>query len=130
MKTTVEHPAGRFYQFGRFRIEVDQCLLLRDGKPLPLSARAFDTLLILVRRRTQTVDNQELLDIIWPGTAMQENNLTQVISTLRTGSARTPTDALTLRRCRGGVIASSVRSAAGPSRTNKRPSHERTFPRH
>ncbi len=83
MKTIVEQPAEGSYQFGRFRIKVEQCLLLRDGKPLPLSAKAFDTLLILVGRKGQVVDKQELLEIIWPDTAVEENNLTQVISTLR-----------------------------------------------
>jgi tetratricopeptide (TPR) repeat protein/DNA-binding winged helix-turn-helix (wHTH) protein/TolB-like protein len=83
VKTIVEQPTEGSYQFGRFRIEVEERLLLRDGKPLPLSGKAFDTLLILIERKGQVVDKQQLLEIIWPDTAVEENNLTQVISTLR-----------------------------------------------
>jgi DNA-binding winged helix-turn-helix (wHTH) protein/TolB-like protein len=81
--TLRQHDEERSYQFGRFRIKVDERLLLRDGKPLPLSAKALDTLLILVERKSQVVDKQELLEVIWPDTAVEENNLTQVISMLR-----------------------------------------------
>lgn len=83
MKTNMEQSPVRFYQFGKFSIQVEQCLLLRDGEPVPLSAKAFDTLLILVGRRGEVVDKQNLMEAIWPDTAVEENNLTQVISTLR-----------------------------------------------
>jgi len=90
VKNIVEQPAGRFYRFGRFRIEVDQCLLLREGKPFPLSAKAFDALLILVERNGQVVEKEELLESLWPHTAVEENNLTQVVSRLRRALGEDP----------------------------------------
>ena len=41
-------PVKRFYDFGVFRIDATKRLLLKDGEPLPLTPKAFDTLLLLV----------------------------------------------------------------------------------
>ena len=54
-----------------------------DGHPAPLGARAFDLLLALVERRDRTVTKNELLDLVWPGLVVEENNLQVQISTLR-----------------------------------------------
>ena len=53
------------------------------GHPAPLGARAFDLLLALVERRDRTVTKNELLDLVWPGLVVEENNLQVQISTLR-----------------------------------------------
>ncbi|MGH9961429.1 MAG: winged helix-turn-helix domain-containing protein [Pyrinomonadaceae bacterium] len=37
-----------FYEFGRFRLDTANRLLLRDGEPVPLKRKAFETLLFLV----------------------------------------------------------------------------------
>jgi TolB-like protein/DNA-binding winged helix-turn-helix (wHTH) protein/rhodanese-related sulfurtransferase len=57
--------------------------LLIDGHSAPLGARAFDVLLALVERRDRTVTKNELLDVVWPGLVVEENNLQVQISTLR-----------------------------------------------
>jgi hypothetical protein len=57
--------------------------LLVDGHSAPLGARAFDLLLALVERRERTVTKNELLDLVWPGLVVEENNLQVQISTLR-----------------------------------------------
>ena len=57
--------------------------MLVDGQPSPLGARAFDLLLALVERRDRTVTKNELLDLVWPGLVVEENNLQVQISTLR-----------------------------------------------
>ena len=74
------HPALRF---GPFELRQRQRQLLQDGVPVALGARAFDLLLALVERRERMVAKVELLDIVWPGLVVQENNLQVQISTLR-----------------------------------------------
>ncbi len=71
------------FRFGRFELCPGQRALLSDGKPLRLGGRAFDILLSLVERRDRVVDCDELLDLVWPGLAVEENNLSVQISTLR-----------------------------------------------
>ncbi len=48
-----------------------------------LTPKAFDLLLVLVEERGKTVEKDELLDRVWPGTAVEENNLNQNITALR-----------------------------------------------
>lgn len=71
------------YEFGSFRINALKRQLLREGEVVPLASKAFNTLLILVRRHGETVTKDELMDAVWCDTAVEENNLTQQISTLR-----------------------------------------------
>ena len=71
------------WRFGRFEIQPAQRLLLVDGESAALGARAFDLLLALVQRRDRLVPKEELLDLVWPGLVVEENNLQVQISTLR-----------------------------------------------
>jgi len=81
--------------FGRFELRPAERLLLADGLPLSLGARAFDVLVALAARRDRVVDKGELLDVVWPGLVVEENNLTVQISMLRkvldTGTIKTVT---------------------------------------
>src|SRR6266446_806942 len=81
-----ESPGSRkpeAYEFGPFRIEIKLCQLLRGGDVVPLTPKAFDTLLALVRRRDRVVDKDELMKIVWPDSFVSEDSLTQSISVLR-----------------------------------------------
>jgi adenylate cyclase len=71
------------YRFDRCEIRPTERRLLVDGHPASLGARAFDLLLVLVERRDRTVAKNELLDLVWPGLVVEENNLQVQISTLR-----------------------------------------------
>jgi predicted ATPase/DNA-binding winged helix-turn-helix (wHTH) protein len=71
------------YRFGRFELRPAQRLLLADGAPLPVGARAFDLLLALVVERDRVVSHDELLARVWPGMVVEENNLRQHVSALR-----------------------------------------------
>src|ERR1700730_8252567 len=71
------------YEIGPFRIEVELCQLLRGGDAVPLTPKAFDTLLTLVRRRDRVVDRDELMKTVWPDSFVSEDSLTQSISVLR-----------------------------------------------
>lgn len=72
------------YEFGDFRLDAAKRLLLkRDGERIPLTPKAFDTLLYLVEHSGALLDKDELLRAVWADTVVEENNLNQHISTLR-----------------------------------------------
>ena len=72
-----------FYEFGPFRLDPLKRRLLRDGEPLPLTPKAFDTLLALVRQGGKTMEKDDLMKEVWPDAVVEENNLNQNISALR-----------------------------------------------
>ena len=73
-----------FYEFGAFRLDVSSRVLLREGEPIPLEPKIFDTLLVLVQNRTKVVTRDELIDAVWgAGTFVEEGSLTRNISLLR-----------------------------------------------
>ena len=71
------------FTFGRFVAQPEARLLLVDGQPAKLGARAFDLLVTLAERRDRVVSKNELLDVVWPGLVVEENNLQVHISALR-----------------------------------------------
>ncbi len=71
------------YRFGSFELQPDERRLLADGQPLALGPRAFDVLLALVERAGQLVSKNQLLDLVWPGLVVEENNLQVQISSIR-----------------------------------------------
>jgi DNA-binding winged helix-turn-helix (wHTH) protein/tetratricopeptide (TPR) repeat protein len=75
--------APRFYDFGPFRLDLTEHLLLRADKVVALSPKAFDTLLVLVRNSRRIVEKDELLKSVWPETYVEEATLAQNIFTVR-----------------------------------------------
>jgi len=71
------------FVFRDFEVRPDTRQLLIRGEPARLGARAFDLLLALLERRDRVVAKDELLDLIWPGVVVEENNLQVHISALR-----------------------------------------------
>jgi DNA-binding winged helix-turn-helix (wHTH) protein/TolB-like protein len=71
------------YEFGAFRLDPGEHLLLCEGKPVPLSTKAFETLVVLVKNSGRLVTKNELIQKVWPNTFVEEGNLTQNISILR-----------------------------------------------
>lgn len=57
--------------------------LLADGEPMNVGARAFDLLQVLVEKHDRVVGHDELLELVWPGLVVDENNLRQHVSALR-----------------------------------------------
>ena len=73
----------RIYQFGEFELRVGARLLARDGKPVSLGSKAFEVLICLVMHAGEVVTKDELLKTVWPGSFVEESNLSQHIFTLR-----------------------------------------------
>lgn len=79
----MKEPNECLFDFETFRLDPFKRQLLRDGQVVPLTAKALTTLSILVSRRGEVVTKDELMNTLWFETAVEENNLTQQISTLR-----------------------------------------------
>ena len=71
------------YEFGRFRLDPADRVLLREGQVLALTPKGFDLLLVLVRNAGRVVLKNDLMREVWPDTFVEENNLTVNISALR-----------------------------------------------
>jgi DNA-binding winged helix-turn-helix (wHTH) protein/tetratricopeptide (TPR) repeat protein len=69
--------------FGPFRLDAANHVLLRDGRPVPLKPKAFDTLLLLVENGGRVVSKQDLLERLWPDTIVEEASLTQNVYEVR-----------------------------------------------
>lgn len=78
-----EEQRGSVYEFGPFCADAGERVLRREGKPLPLTPKLFDTLWILVKNSGHIVDKQELMEGVWPETFVAESNLAANISLLR-----------------------------------------------
>jgi DNA-binding winged helix-turn-helix (wHTH) protein/TolB-like protein/Flp pilus assembly protein TadD len=77
-------PEETLYAFGDFRLDAGRRLLShRSQGAIPITSRAFDTLLHLIRNAGRLVPKRELMDAVWGDSVVEENNLTQTISTLR-----------------------------------------------
>jgi DNA-binding winged helix-turn-helix (wHTH) protein len=73
----------RAYRFGSFELDVRERRLARNGTVIPLRIKIFETLRILVEHEGSLVTKEELIEAVWPDTAVEENNLTHTISVLR-----------------------------------------------
>jgi Tol biopolymer transport system component/DNA-binding winged helix-turn-helix (wHTH) protein len=71
------------FRFSDFELDGARRLLLNDGKPIPLKAKAFDLLSVLVEHRGEVLSKDELLELVWPGQFVEEGNLKVHISALR-----------------------------------------------
>ncbi len=71
------------YEFGPFRLEINERRLLRDGRPVRLRAKVLDTLCVLVSRPGHLIEKDELIAAVWPDTVVEENNLAHNINALR-----------------------------------------------
>jgi DNA-binding winged helix-turn-helix (wHTH) protein/TolB-like protein/tetratricopeptide (TPR) repeat protein len=72
------------YAFGDFMLERSQQRVLRnDGSELSLTPRLFNALLLFVENADALLDKDTLMHALWPGLVVEENNLSQTISSLR-----------------------------------------------
>lgn len=72
-----------FYEFGSFQLDPAERLLLHEGKPVPLSPKAFETLLLLVENSGHLLKKDEIMQRVWPDAFVEEVNLAHHISAIR-----------------------------------------------
>jgi DNA-binding winged helix-turn-helix (wHTH) protein/predicted ATPase len=75
--------AGVVYEFGPFRLDPRERRLLREGQPITLRAKIFETLCVLVEAHGHLVHKDELISRVWPDAVVEEGNLAHNISALR-----------------------------------------------
>jgi DNA-binding winged helix-turn-helix (wHTH) protein/uncharacterized membrane protein HdeD (DUF308 family) len=80
--------ASRCVNFGDFRFNVPTRELLRvenqgSATPISLGSRAADLLHLFLHRPGELITKSEIMDAVWPNTAVEESNLTVQISALR-----------------------------------------------
>src|SRR5436190_14401154 len=90
-ETTMQAAPPHVYEFGDFRLDTAKRLLQRlDGTTVPLTPRVFETLLYMVEHHDTVLDKERLMAAVWPDSIVEENNLSQNISTLRRIFGETP----------------------------------------
>ena len=73
----------RIYSFDNFELDVGNRQLLRDGRPMPLPAKAFDLLQTLLENNGRLVEKDELFSSVWRDQIVEESNLTVHVSQIR-----------------------------------------------
>jgi TolB-like protein/Tfp pilus assembly protein PilF len=71
------------FQFGAFRLDASERVLLREGRLVPLPAKVLSTLILLVRNNGHVVEKDVLMNEVWPDEYVEEGNLAQHIFILR-----------------------------------------------
>jgi serine/threonine protein kinase len=73
----------QFYAFGPFRLDSEKRVLVRDGRPVSLTPKTAEILLVLVENAGHLVDKDELMKRVWPDAVVEEGNLNKNVSLLR-----------------------------------------------
>ena len=71
------------YRFKSFLLNVGERQLLRDGEPVALTPKVFDTLVYLVENAGHLIEKSELMGSVWPDSNVEEGNLSRSIHALR-----------------------------------------------
>ena len=88
---TSEHTT-HFYAFDSFLVDTGKSVLLENEGLVSLTPKAFELLLVLVRHPGRVLKKEELLELVWPNTFVDENNLPRTISALRKALGEDPTE--------------------------------------
>jgi pimeloyl-ACP methyl ester carboxylesterase/DNA-binding winged helix-turn-helix (wHTH) protein len=73
----------RVYEFGPYRLDLAARLLFRDKERVSIPPKAFDILVALIENRGRMIGKEELMQIVWPDTFVEQANLAVTISLVR-----------------------------------------------
>src|SRR5580700_5352457 len=79
----MQTPSKVEYRFGPFSLNPGEKVLLRQGRPVALTAKAFEILMLLVQNPGRSLAKEEMLREVWPDSFVDESNLAQHIFQLR-----------------------------------------------
>ncbi len=74
---------NNLYEFGDYLLDSQKRVLWRGEELITLPPKVFDTLCVLVERQGNVVTKDEIFELVWEDTFVEENNLSQNIFTLR-----------------------------------------------
>ncbi len=84
--------SNSIYEFGSFRFDATRRTLLCEGQPVTLTPKNLETLLVFLEHRERVLEKDELMELLWPDSVVEENNLTQNISALRKALGEKPNE--------------------------------------
>jgi Tol biopolymer transport system component/DNA-binding winged helix-turn-helix (wHTH) protein len=76
-------PFKQLYEFGEFRLDVREKILMQAGRPVELTPKGFELLSVFVENHGRLLEKDELMDRIWADSFVEESNLTFNIRQLR-----------------------------------------------
>ena len=79
----MQRETKQIYEFGAFRLDTAEKLLLKAGETVPLMPKNFDLLLALVENHGRVLEKEVLMKMVWPDTFVEEINLSKGIFLLR-----------------------------------------------
>ena len=105
--------------FGDFTLDESQRQLFRGAEPVHLSPKAFQLLSILIHHHPRAVSKQELQELLWPGTFVNEGNLTSAVAEVRTALGDDRREARFIRTLYGFGYAFVAETHNGEQKENK-----------
>lgn len=72
-----------YFEFGGFRLDATNRILLKGGEHISLTQKSFEILLLLVSNRNRMLKKQEILDEVWSESFVEEANLAQHVYMVR-----------------------------------------------
>ncbi|MEP6993743.1 MAG: FHA domain-containing protein [Acidobacteriota bacterium] len=81
------------FRFGSLTLDTESRALVRDGRPVPISPKAFKLLQTLLESRPRAIPKAELHQRLWPDTVVSDVNLPTLIAEIRSAigdGARAP----------------------------------------
>lgn len=76
-------PKKRLYEFGPYRLDPADRSLLRDGQTLSIPPKAFDVLVALIENAGRMLGKEELMQMVWPDTFVEQANLAVTVHMVR-----------------------------------------------
>jgi TolB-like protein/DNA-binding winged helix-turn-helix (wHTH) protein/Flp pilus assembly protein TadD len=89
---TMSNQIKHFYEYGPFRLDPVKRILLKDGAPVSLTPKVFDTLVFFVQNNGRLLEKDELMRTLWPDSFVEETNLAVNISILRKALGESPNE--------------------------------------
>ncbi len=72
------------YRIGRFTLDIERKVLLTaEGVEAPLRPKSFSMLLLLAKNAGRTLSSDTIMNSVWPGLFVTENNITQCVHEIR-----------------------------------------------
>lgn len=122
-----KHLRQRIYEFEDFRLDAPHLLLYKNERQILLAPKVIETLLALVERHGEVLSKDELMDIVWADSTVEESNLSQNLYLLRKALGETSDGEPlieTLRRrgyrFNGEVKTGELSSEIKPENTNQK----------
>lgn len=111
------------FEFGEFRLDAKEKVLLRNGSPVSATPKTLQLLLALVENHGHIVEKNELMKAVWANSFVEEGNLSFTINLLRKildDDAQKPRFVKTVPR-RGYCFIAEVREIFPETKQNLQP---------